>query len=153
MSQSAAAGLYQERIDMAMIAAFEFDNPIASGKSARQADAGHGGFGAAVDQSHFLYGRHPIADEPGQLYFLWIRNPKTQSIRGCLLYRFHYHIWRVSQDGWSPSSDKVDIFAPIDIPKMRAFGFNNKERFSADVAKGSDRRVNAAGNVPARFGK
>ena len=44
--QQAGAGLDQQAVGMAVIAAFKLDDGIATGKAARQPDGAHGGFGA-----------------------------------------------------------------------------------------------------------
>ena len=47
---------------MPVIAAVELDDLIASGERAREPDARHRRFRAAVHHSHFFDGRHPFAD-------------------------------------------------------------------------------------------
>ena len=65
----AGAGLDQQRIDVAVIAAFELDGEVAAGESARHAQRAHGGFGAGVDQAHHLHGRNDLRDQLGELDF------------------------------------------------------------------------------------
>ena len=65
----AGAGLHQQRIDVAVIAAFELDGQVAPGESARHAQRAHGGFGAGVHQAHHLHRRHGLRDQLRQLDF------------------------------------------------------------------------------------
>ena len=57
----ARSGLHQQRIDVAVVAAFELDGQVAPGEAARQAERAHGGFGAGIHQPHHLDGRHAFA--------------------------------------------------------------------------------------------
>ena len=63
MSERAAACFDEEPIDVAVITAIELDDLIASGERARQANARHRCFRAAVNHPHFLDRRNPIADQ------------------------------------------------------------------------------------------
>jgi hypothetical protein len=59
--QRAGAGLDQERIAVAVIAAFELHDLLAAGVAARDADRGHRRLGAGVDHAHHLERRHEAA--------------------------------------------------------------------------------------------
>src|SRR5262249_7690284 len=54
MRQRTATGFHQERVCMPMITAIELDNLIASRECAREPDARHRRFRAAVHHSHFV---------------------------------------------------------------------------------------------------
>ena len=71
----AGAGLHQQRIDVAVIAAFELDGQVAAGESARHAQRAHGGFGAGVHQPHHLHRGHASARSarPVRLRARWAR--------------------------------------------------------------------------------
>jgi hypothetical protein len=56
--RQARAGLDQQRVGVAVVAAFELDDLAAAGGAARQAQRAHAGFGAAADQAHLLDAGH-----------------------------------------------------------------------------------------------
>ncbi len=70
-SRDAGSGFDEQRIDVAVIAAFELDGEVAAGEAAGDAQGAHGGFGAGVDQAHHLHGGHDLADGLGELDFLF----------------------------------------------------------------------------------
>ena len=57
----ARAGLAQKTIGVAVVAALEFDDEVATGGRARQADGAHGGFRARGNESHALQRRQSRA--------------------------------------------------------------------------------------------
>ena len=62
MSQRAATRFHEERIDVSVITPIELDDLISAGERAREANARHRCFRAAVYHPHFFDGRHPVAD-------------------------------------------------------------------------------------------
>ena len=60
----ARAGLDQQRVGMAVVAALELDDLAAAGGAARQADRAHRRLGARADQAHLLHGRHQLRGSP-----------------------------------------------------------------------------------------
>src|SRR5690606_36569369 len=62
----AAAGFDEQAVDVAVVTAFDFDDEVASGDAAREADGTHGGFGAAVDEADFFNRRHELRDLFGE---------------------------------------------------------------------------------------
>src|ERR1700756_553411 len=151
MSQSTATGFNQKRIDMAVITSLEFNDQISASVPASQPDAGHGCLGATINDAHFLHRWYPVTNELRHLDFEWIRNAKAQPVGRCFLTCFHHDPRRVSENGWSPSPNKVDIFASVYIPEMGSFGLSDKEGFPSDIAESPYRRIIAARDVPARF--
>src|SRR5438477_1283347 len=132
---------------MAMIAAVEFDNFVATSKSARKSNARHGRFGAAVDHSHFLNRRHPLADQFRQFDFERIWHSETETARGHSAHRIDDYFWSVTENRGAPTSDVVDAFISIDIPNFRAGCTLNKKRLAADAAKCAHWRINASRNA------
>ena len=47
----------------------------------------------------------------------------------------------------TPAADVVDVFFSIDIPDPRACSALDEKWFAADIAKRTDRRIDAAGSV------
>ncbi len=62
--QRTGAGLDQQGIGMAVVAALELHDGVAAGEAARQADGAHGRLGAGTDEAHQLDGRHEFDDAP-----------------------------------------------------------------------------------------
>ena len=52
--RNAGAGLDQQRVGVAVITTFKFDDKVAPGESARQPDGRHAGLGAGADKAHLL---------------------------------------------------------------------------------------------------
>src|SRR4051794_8851711 len=73
----------------AVVAAFEFDDLVASGETARQADGVHGGFGAAVAEADILH-RVALDDLFGELTLHLVRHAIHGAALELLLYRLHY---------------------------------------------------------------
>ena len=62
MSEGARSGGNQEGVGVAVIAAAELHDLVATGSAAGQADGAHGGFGAGVHQAQHLAPGHAGAD-------------------------------------------------------------------------------------------
>ena len=82
--ERAAAGVDEQRIDVAVIAAVELDDLVASGEAARQPDARHRRLGAAVHHPHLFDRRHPAADQFRHLHFERIGNAEADAAAGGL---------------------------------------------------------------------
>ena len=78
--QRAGAGLDQERIAVAVIAAFELDDARAAGGAAREADRRHRRLGAGVDHAHHLDRRHQARDRFGHRHFGRARRAERQAV-------------------------------------------------------------------------
>ena len=79
--ERAAARLDEQRIDVAVITAFELDDLVATGESAREPQARHRRFRPAVDHPHFFDRRNPAADQFRHFHFERIGNSKTDTAR------------------------------------------------------------------------
>ena len=117
----AGAGFDQQRIDVAVIAAFEFDGEIAAGESARHAQSAHGGFGAGVDQAHHFHGRNDLRDQLGQFDFV----PGGRAEAGAgfenLAQRVDHRRRAMAQEQRPPGADVIDIGIAVDVEDARAF--------------------------------
>ena len=129
---------------MAVVAAVELDDLVASGEPARQPDAGHGCFRAAVHHPHLFDRRHRVANQCRQLDFELIGNAETDPARGRVAHGVDHDFRRVTENGWTPAADIIDVIVSVDIPDSRAFRAHDEERFAPDIAKRADRRVDAA---------
>ncbi len=131
---------------MAVVAAFELDNGIASGEAARQANGAHAGFGAAGHQAHHFDRRHELANGFSHVDFVGRGRAETQRAGGCPMHRLDDLRMSVPGDHRSPGTDVVDIARAFGVDHVGAFGAVDKARHAADLAKCAHRRVDPAGN-------
>ncbi len=54
---------------MTVVAAFKFDDLIAAGETARQADGAHCRFRTGVHHTHHVHGRHEFSDQLRHFHF------------------------------------------------------------------------------------
>ena len=76
----AAAGLHQEAVAVAVVAAFELDDAVAAGGAARDADRRQRRLGAGVDHAHHLAARHDRGDRLGHRHFQRIGHAEAQAV-------------------------------------------------------------------------
>ncbi len=87
--QQARAGLHQQAVAVAVVAALELDDRIAPGKAARQADRAHGGLGAGGHQAHHVHARHALHQQLGQFDLALGRCAEGKPFRRRFLHRAH----------------------------------------------------------------
>lgn len=63
----AAAGLHQQCVGVAVIAALKLQDPVALRERAGQADCAHDSLGATGDEAQLLDGWHGLSDQRGQI--------------------------------------------------------------------------------------
>ena len=146
MRERAAAGFYQQGIDMSVVAPVELDDLVASRERAREPNARRSRFRAAIHHPHFLDRRHPLADQFRHFHFERIRNSKAQPARGSVAHGVHDHFRRMPENRRPPAPDVIEIFISIEIPNFRAFCTRDKERFATNVTKRAHGRIHPAGN-------
>ena len=78
----AGAGLDQQRVGVAVVAALELHDLVAVRVTAGEADGAHGGFGARVDHAHHVHVRHDLADAVGELRLELGRRAEGQPLLG-----------------------------------------------------------------------
>src|ERR1700727_3359374 len=100
------AGVGQQRVDVAVVAAGELDDFGAAGESAGASHPPHGGLGAGVDQPNQVNRRHPVDDLGGQFAFGGGRGPERQAGGGGLGGGLYHRRVRVSADQPSPRGDQ-----------------------------------------------
>ena len=93
----AAACLNEQAVVMAVVAANEFNNVVASGIGACQAQCAHGGFGAAVYHAYHVHGRHKAAYEFGKFCFGKCRCAVGRTFFGSFFNGFGNNRVRVAQ--------------------------------------------------------
>ena len=80
MSQSPAASVDEERIDMTVITALEFQYLVSSRERAREAHRAHGRLCAAGDKPHHLDVRHSLANQFAELHLELGRHSEARSV-------------------------------------------------------------------------
>ena len=148
--QRARAGLDQQRVGVAVIAAFELHDLVAAGEAARQPDRAHGRFGAGAHHAHQLDRRHQLADAVAPSAF------RSASARRRTGRARRAPARRASR----PDARGRGSSAPTSR-RSRCSGCRRRRRRSAPLARSKNtgspptraerahRRVHAAGNVAA----
>ncbi|EJK92630.1 hypothetical protein UUU_06160 [Klebsiella pneumoniae subsp. pneumoniae DSM 30104 = JCM 1662 = NBRC 14940] len=148
--QRAGTGFHQQAVGMAVVAAFELNDFVASGEAARQANGAHGGFGTGVHHPHHIHGRHQLGHQGRHFHFHFGRRAKAQAA-GCRLdHRIANSRVVVAQHHRTPGTDIIDIGFPIHVIEVSAIRAFDKQRCAADAGESAHRRVNAAGDQFAR---
>ena len=146
VGQRAAASFDQQRIDMAVVTAFELDDFIPTGEAAREADAAHRRLSAAVDHTDFFHRGHHAADRFRHFHLEGIRRAKTQSALGRLAHGFDHWLRCVAEDRRSPGADKIDKLPIFDSGEAASLGRLHKKRFAAHATKSPHGGVHAPGD-------
>src|SRR5689334_19152187 len=114
MGERTAAGIDQQGVDMPVIAAFELDYFIPLREPARQANARHRRFGAAVYHPHLFNRGNPSTDQFGHFHFERIGNSETDSALSRVANSVDHHLWRMAQNRRAPSANIIDVFLSLD---------------------------------------
>ena len=138
------AGLGEKAVGVAVVAAFKFDEQIASGETASEAERAHGGFGAAGDEADFLQERNGAANLLRELDFEF----GGDAVAGALLRLIgdgggDGGIGVAEQHG-APGADEIEQLIAVGVVEILALAAFDDERFAADGAEGADGRVDAA---------
>ena len=140
------AGRDEQRIDMTVIAAGEFDNHIAPGEAARQANGAHRRLGTARHHAHHFDRRHRIDDQFSELGFQLGRSAEAGPVVQRFLNGADDARMTVAQDQRSPRADVIQVVIAVEIEEARPFAASDENRIAADGAEGAGRTVDAAGN-------
>src|SRR4029450_1683548 len=132
---------------MAMITAVEFDDLVAPRERAREADARHRCFGAAVHHAHFLDRWNPMADQFRHLHFQRIWNSEAQSACRSVADCFDHNFRGMPENRRPPTADVIDILICIYIPDPDPFSARDEKRLTLNIAKRAHRRIYAAGDA------
>ena len=142
--QRAGTGLHQQRIGMTVVAALEFDDGVAPGKSPGQANRAHGRLGTGADHPHHVHGRHQFAKPRGHSRFDLRRGTIAEPPVHRLVNGLTHGGMRVSQHHRAPGTDIVDITLAFRGPDVRALGPLDEDRCPAHALEGPDRRIDTA---------
>ena len=140
----AAAGLHQQSVAVAVVAAVELHDDVAAGGGAREANGGHRRLGAGVHEADaFEPGRGDHA--PAEFDFA-----RGERAEGCALRRRALDgrdngRGRVPEDERPEGGDVVDVAPPVGIEDVRAFAAHERHGRPADRAERADGAVHPAG--------
>ncbi len=143
--RDAGAGFDQKAVGVAVIAALEFDDELAAGGGAGQADSGHRRLSAGADETHFFDGRIAAGDALGEIGLRCRGGAEAGRVARGALNGFDNRRERVAQNHRSPGAEVVDVAIAVGVVEGCALGALDEGRRAADGAKGADRRVDAAG--------
>ena len=151
--KQAGPGLHQQMVGVAVIAAFELDQDVATGKPARQADGAHRRLGTGRHQPHHVQRGHQFAQQIGNIDFALGGRAKGQTIDHGFLYRFDHFRVRMTKNHRPPRADVIGIPPAVGILYLATDALLEKQRRATDRPKGAHRRIDAAGNMFLGTGK
>ena len=135
----AGTGFDQERVRVAVVAAFELDEFAAPGRTAGQADGAHRRFGTRADQAHHVHAGHVFQDLFGQLHLALGGCAKGETFGQCFLHRLHHRRVAVAQDHRAPGADVVGVALAVGIPHIGTLGAADEAGGAADSLEGAYR--------------
>ena len=141
----------QQRVDVTVVAAGEFDDLGPPGEAAGQPDRAHRGLGAGVHQPDPLDGSHPPDDLGGELGLRRCGRPERQS-GGCGGGDGVDHgRVGVAEDHRTPGTDQVHVAVAVGVGEPAAVGLGDEARGAADRREGAHRGVHPAGDHRTRL--
>ena len=144
--EGSTAGFDEEGVDMAVVAACEFDDFGASCVAASKADGGEGGFGAAVGEADFFDPGEVVGDPFGDFDFVGVGDAVGGAVGEGIGDGLDDGGVGVAEDHGSPGADVVDEGAAVYGVDAGALGGADEEGSAADGFEGADGGVDAAGD-------
>src|SRR5271170_4637848 len=142
-----AAGFDEHGVGVAVVAALEFDDEVASCKSSCKANGGHAGLGTRGDEAELLDGRKAVGDELGQVGFGGDGSSEAGSFGDSLLNGLDDGREGVAEDHRPPGAEEVEIAVVVFVVEPGAFGSGEERWVSANGSEGADGGVYPAGEV------
>jgi len=90
LGQQAGTGLDQQAVGVAVVAAFELDDGVATGVATGQTNGAHRRLGTGADHAHHFHRRHQRADQVGHLGFHRGRRAVRQAVFQLATYCIEY---------------------------------------------------------------
>ena len=144
--RDAGAGLGQQRVDVAVVAAGELHDDRASGRPARQAKGGHRRLGAGGDEADLLDRLDASDDLLGEGHLVFARGAEGEAVcRGGPDGLEHLGVG-VTEDHRPPRADEVDVAVAVDVGEPGALGAGDEARDAAHTTEGPHRRVDPTGD-------
>ena len=148
--QQAGAGLHQQGVAMAVVAALELQDARAAGGAAGEAQGAHGRLGAAGAQPHHVQMRHAGAEQLRHRDLGLGGRAVGEAHQRLRAHRLDHRRMLVAEDHRAPGADVIDVAAAVGIGQPRAVGRGDETRSAADRLERPHRRVDAAGDRAAR---
>ena len=121
----------EEGVDVAVVAAFEFEDFVAAGVSAGEADGGHGCFGAGVDEANF-FGGGAAHDFFCEKDFCFGGGAVGEAAGGGLLDGFDDGGVCVAHEHGAPGAEEVDVCVAVDVVEFGSLCGGDEACLSAD---------------------
>jgi hypothetical protein len=153
LGQGAGAGLDQQAVGVAVVAAFELDDAVATGETTGQANGAHGRFGAGADHAYHFHRRYERAHQISHLGFHLGRRAVGQAVFKLLAHRVQDVRVAVAEDHRAPRTDVIDITLVVFVGDVGAFSVLEEQRRAANALERANRRVHTTGNVFLGIGK
>ena len=135
---------------MTVVATFEFNDFVATGKTTGQADSAHRRFGAGVHHAHHIHGRDQFGHQLRHFHFHFGRCAKAQTTFGGFNHGIADRRMVMAQHHRPPGTDIIDIGFAINIVQISAVRFFDKQWSAAHAGKGANRGVHTARDQLAR---
>ena len=136
----------QQPVRVAVVAAVELDDPVASGGAAGQTDRAHGRLGPRGDEAHLLTARDARADGLGQQDLTGRRRAERRALGRRGRDGPGDHRVRMPEQHGSVGLHHVEVAVPLGVEDERALPRDNRVRRPADGGEGADGRVHPARN-------
>jgi hypothetical protein len=140
----------EETVGVAVIAAVELDDQVATRRRSRQPDGRHRGFGAAVHEPHHLERGHPLPHRLGELHLRFARRAVRPTPFGCPAYGLEHGGMGVAEDERTPRADVIDVRLAVDVGEATPGRARDEKGRSADRSKRPHRGIHPAGQDPFR---
>ncbi len=147
----ARAGRGQKTVVVAVVAALELDDLVASGVAAGQAQGAHGGLGAGVDHAQHLHGGDGLADGAGQADLVGAGGAEAGAGLHRVQGRGRDLGISVAQEHGAPAEHVVDELAALHGGHARSAGAGDEQGVALHAAAGPHRAVHAPGQHLAGF--
>jgi hypothetical protein len=144
----ARAGLHQQRVRVAVVAALELDHELAACEAACQADRAHAGLGAGRDEAQPLHHGEALLHQSGQVGFAGMAGAKAGASSGGLANRFHHRRKGMAQNHRAPGTEAVQVAVAVYVPQVGSLGPRHERRVAAYGAKGTHGGIHSARQQP-----
>ena len=140
----AGAGVGEKAVGVAVVAATKFEDVVALGDAAGEADGGHGGFGAAGDEADFFERGDGAIDEGGEFDFEFGGDAEAGAAGGLGGDGLRDLRIGVAEQERAPGADEIEVAVAVGVVKILGFAVVDDERVGLDGAEGADGRIDAA---------
>ena len=142
--QGSAACFHQQAVDVAVVAAGEFHDPIATCKTTSHADRAHRGFGPRADHPHLFNRGDRLDDHLGEFRLGFGRRTEARPLGQSRLDGGDNVGMSVAEDQGAPRADVIDQAIAVDVDEIRSLAPLDEEGFAANGAEGAGGAVHPA---------